>query len=246
VIAVFSDVHGNTPALRAALEAISGSGADVVINLGDVASGGVDPRGTLDLLRGCPEIFTIRGNHERQLLALPAAAMSRSDQLAHASLTSEDRDWLAALPAIAEPSPGVLAFHGAPDDDLAYLLQTVDQDGLREATDAEVAERLGASLGQHSLFLCGHTHLQRSRLLPNGALVVNPGSVGWPAYQDERPYPHKIESGSPHARYSIVEQTDHGWRATEHAIDYDIEEAAALAEHNQRPDIAKALRTGRA
>ena len=43
-IAAFSDVHGNTPALRAVLAAIDDLGPDLVVNLGDIASGGVDPR----------------------------------------------------------------------------------------------------------------------------------------------------------------------------------------------------------
>ena len=33
-----------------------------------------------------------------------------------------------------------------------------------------------------------------------------PGSVGLPAYRDHAPFPHAMEAGSPHARYSIVIQ----------------------------------------
>ena len=40
-IVVFSDVHGNTPALEALLEEIEAIRPDVVVNLGDVASGAV-------------------------------------------------------------------------------------------------------------------------------------------------------------------------------------------------------------
>ncbi|MGL6236002.1 MAG: metallophosphoesterase family protein [Segniliparus sp.] len=244
-LAVFSDVHGNTPALRAVLAAIADEDADIVMNLGDIASGGVDPRGTLDLLRGRPDIVTVRGNHERQLLDLPASAMGPSDRLAAGTLTHDDRAWLAALPALAEPSPGVLAFHGSPHHDVAYLLHTVTEEELREAADEEVLERLGPGTRRHTLYLCGHTHLQRARVLPGGALVVNPGSVGWPAYRDEQPHPHKVEAGTPHARYSVVRKTASGWLAEERAIEYDVEEAAALAERNGRPDVAQALRTGR-
>lgn len=244
-IAAFSDVHGNTPALRAVLAAITTEQADVVVNLGDIASGGVDPRGTLDLLRSRTDIVTIRGNHERQLLTRPVPSMSRSDRLAHAVVTDEDRRWLADLPASARILPNVLAFHGAPDDDLCYLLETVTISGLREATLDEVTDRLGPHAGAFDLHLCGHTHLQRTRRLAQGALVVNPGSVGWPAFEDDEPFPHKVEAGTPHARYSIVETTAHGWQAHHRAIEYDTEQAAALAERNDRPDVAHALRTGR-
>lgn len=43
-IAVFSDVHGNRPALEAVLAAIAREQPDLIVNLGDVASGPVDPR----------------------------------------------------------------------------------------------------------------------------------------------------------------------------------------------------------
>lgn len=243
-IAVFSDVHGNTPALRAVLAAIEEQDPDIIVNLGDIASGGVDPRGTLDLLRARPDIVTIRGNHERQLLSLTTEGMSRSDQLAFHHLTESDREWLQQLPRRVEVTAGVLAFHGAPADDLCYLLETVE-DGLREATNAEVLARLGEDAGRYRLYFCGHTHLQRTRMLPDGTLVVNPGSAGWPAYEDDLPHHHKVEAGTPHARFSIVRKIGTGWEAVEHAIEYDVEEAVALAEGNGRPDVAYALRTGR-
>ena len=34
-------------------------------------------------------------------------------------------------------------------------------------------------------------------------LVVNPGSIGMPAYTDDNPVPHAIETGTPHARYAV-------------------------------------------
>jgi len=246
-IALISDVHGNTPALLAVLEAIAEDGVDIVVDLGDVASGGVDPRGTLDVLRARDDIRTVMGNHERQLLTLPPESMGLSDRLAQTVLTDDDRAWLAALPATIEIAPGALAFHGAPDDDLCYLLETVDPfapDRLRPATDAEVLDRLGASAGRYDLYACGHTHLQRSRRLPDGAFVVNPGSVGWPAYEDDAPSPHRVQAGSPHARYTIIEKDAAGWRVDERAIDYDYDAAIALAHRNGRADVAHALRTG--
>ena len=38
-------------------------------------------------------------------------------------------------------------------------------------------------------------------LFANGKIVINPGSVGLPAYKDELPVMHKMESGTPHAKY---------------------------------------------
>lgn len=170
--------------------------------------------------------------------------MSRSDRLAHESLLPAHRAWLATLPPTLELGDDALAFHGTPTDDLTYLLETVEPDGARPATVEEVLARLGPHADRR-LLLCGHSHMQRSLLLPTGALVVNPGSVGWPAYDDDVPYPHQMEAGTPHARYALVEQDDGSWRNAFHAVEYDWEQAARTAESNNRPDVAHALRTGR-
>jgi len=249
-IAVLSDVHGNAPALAAVLAAIDAAGVDLVLNLGDIISGAVDPRGTLDLLATRPDIVTVRGNHERQVLTLPYDEMGTVDRIASGILADADRTWLGSLPLTAEPVPGVLAFHAVPDDDATYLTQTVvgptaeHPSGVREATDDELVERLGAAYGTYALYLCGHTHQARIRPLPDGSLLVNPGSVGWPAYWDDAPLPHRIEVGAPEARYAILSDTD-GWTAQLLAVPYDHEAAAVLADELGQPDLAHMLRTGR-
>jgi predicted phosphodiesterase len=250
-IAVLSDVHGNSPALAAVLAAVDAAGVDLVLNLGDIISGAVDPRGTLDLLATRPDIVTVRGNHERQVLTLPYDEMGTVDRIASGVLADADRAWLGSLPLIAEPVPGVLAFHAVPDDDATYLTQTVvgptaeHPSGVREATDDELVERLGAAYGTYGLYLCGHTHQARIRPLPDGSLLVNPGSVGWPAYSDDAPLPHRIEVGVPEARYAILSDAVDGWTAQLLAVPYDHEAAAALADELGRPDLAHMLRTGR-
>lgn len=244
-IAAIADIHGNTPALRAVLTEIDRQGVDLIVNLGDIVSGGVDPRGTFDLLRQRTEIVTISGNHERQVLTFPQERMSASDRLAASVATSDDRKWLRDLPTSIEPVPGALAFHGTPTDDLRYLTETVEPTRLRQATDDEIVQRLGDTYGRYELYLCGHTHLQRTRRLPNGALLVNPGSVGWPAYDDDEPYPHNVEAGTPHARFTIISSDGNTWSAQEFAIDYDYEHAALTALANGRADVAHALRFGR-
>jgi hypothetical protein len=122
-------------------------------------------------------------------------------------------------------------------------MESVDPSGQRAATYAEVLQRAGDA--QASLILCGHTHVPRSVLLDDGRLIVNPGSVGLQAYDDDLPYPHKAENGSPHARYAIVERTAGGWAVEHYAVAYDWNAAAEVAQRHGRPDWATALRTGR-
>ena len=164
-IAVVSDIHGNLPALEAVLHDIERAGVDVTVNLGDIVSGPLWPVETAQRLMplGLP---TIRGNHERQVLAPDRAAMSPTDAFAAERLDDANRAWLAALPATLQLDAEVFCCHGTPASDLEYFLETVvpgyggpGLPGVRAATVAEVDERLGAVQGgvTHALVLCGHT-----------------------------------------------------------------------------------------
>ncbi|BCJ48101.1 DNA methylase [Actinoplanes ianthinogenes] len=242
-LAVISDVHGNLPALDAVLAAIDGDGVDVTVNLGDLLSGYVQPAQTADRLIeiGLP---TVAGNHERQVLTLPEDRKGMADRITTGLLTGAHLSWLASLPMTLSPALRVLAFHGTPTDDLQYLLHTVDAGGARAATVDEVRERLGDVTG-YDLLLCGHTHLPGSLRLPGGPLIVNPGSVGWPAYTDDAPFPHEMAAGTPHARYALVDDVSGRWEVTFRQVEYPWEAAAGCAESFGRPDVAAALRTGR-
>jgi predicted phosphodiesterase len=241
-IAVLSDIHGNITALDAVLADAAGRGADRIVNLGDMCSGGLFPMETADRLMAL-DLPTIRGNHERQLLEQTPDRMGLSDRHAALTLRPEHLAWLGALPGTLWLTDEILLVHGTPDSDLAYFLETVTEDGIRAATHAEVKARIGTATAP--VILCGHTHVPRVVALDGGPLIVNPGSVGLPAYDDVRPYPHKVETGSPHARYAMLTQEHGAWAAQLLCIDYDWEQAARDAGANGRPDWARALRTGR-
>jgi predicted phosphodiesterase len=237
--AVVSDIHGNLPALEAVLA--DAHGVEGWLNLGDIVSGPLWPRETAALLMSL-DWPTIAGNHERQLLNQALGRMGASDAYAARALTAPQKRWLATLPPTLDPAPGLHCTHGSPGNDLQYLLQTVVETGLRDATDDEVAARLGET--RPALLLCGHTHVPVDRLV-RGTRIANPGSVGLQAYDDGHPFAHVVENGSPAARYALVEDTPQGWRVTLRAVDYDFETAARRAEANGRGDWADALRSGR-
>ena len=242
-IAVIADIHGNRRALEAVLTDLPRRGADLVVNLGDCLSGPLQPAEVAGRLMalGWP---TVRGNHDRQLLDRPVAAMIPSDAFSAVRLAAAHRDWLAALPPVLRPAEGVLACHGTPADDLTYALEVVaGPHHLRPATAAEAAARIGATPGA-DLVLCGHSHLARMARLPDGRLVVNPGSVGQPGYRDTEPHPHVVFAGTPHARYAVVTRGPGGWGAEFHALPYDWDAAAAEARAAGWADWAQALATG--
>jgi hypothetical protein len=77
-----------------------------------------------------------------------------------------------------------------------------------------------------------------------GRLIVNPGSVGLPAYDDIHPVPHVIETGSPDARYAIVENRAGVWTVSLISLPYDHTSMAALARQRHRADWERALLSG--
>jgi predicted phosphodiesterase len=241
-IAVLSDIHGNLAALEAVLADVKDRGADVIVNLGDLVSGPLQPRETAERLMEL-SLPTISGNHERQLLTQSIDRMGPSDRFAREQLSDGQMRWLQDLPDSLHLPEGALLVHGTPRSDLEYFLETVDADGVRSATPGEVLARAaGANSG---LILCGHTHIQRVFRCDDGRIVVNPGSIGLPAYAADQPIPHRMESGSPTARYAIVEQERGAWSASTIEVNYDWNSAARLAAARGRPDWAAALATGR-
>jgi calcineurin-like phosphoesterase family protein len=82
------------------------------------------------------------------------------------------------------------------------------ESGSHPAESSEVLTRAGDV--RASLILCGHTHIPRSERLADGRLIVNPGSVGLQAYEDQLTFPHKMETGTPHARYAFLEPKTRG------------------------------------
>jgi predicted phosphodiesterase len=138
----------------------------------------------------------------------------------------------------------VLLCHGTPWADDVYLLEEVTEAGARLKSADEIAPTLHGLSAR--LILCGHSHLPRSYRMPDGVQVVNPGSVGLPAYTDESPFPHAMESGSPHSRYATITRAESAWKVEHHLVDYDWHGAAAMAERSGRSDWPRWLRTGRA
>jgi predicted phosphodiesterase len=240
-IAVIADIHGNLPALEAVLADIAARGADRIINLGDCVSGPLWPRECLELI-AATDMLTLRGNHDRWVAGPDRAVLGGSDGYAYDALSAEQRAWLGALPAIADAGNGIAAFHARPDDDNAYLIEDISDGRLVRATLATIAARLGGVAAE--IVLCAHSHHPHVIRLPTGALLLNPGSVGCPAYDDPTEDPHVSEAGSPHARYAMLTLGGGAVSVEQFAIVYPWEQAARRAEANGRAGWAHGLRTG--
>jgi diadenosine tetraphosphatase ApaH/serine/threonine PP2A family protein phosphatase len=149
---------------------------------------------------------------------------------------------VAALPRIGRQG-GFAFFHGAPADDSVYLL-TRPEDGRLAGRPANVVEQLLGEIRER-VILCGHDHTPAVVRLDDGRTIVNPGSVGCPAYEDGVPEAHVVEAGSPDARYAVVAWDGDEPRVELVPVPYDADAAADEAARNGFPDWACWVRTGR-
>lgn len=240
-IAILSDIHGNIIALEKVVEDLERRQVDRVFNLGDHVSGPLWPQETIRFLMA-QDWLHILGNHDRQLVTQDPKEFGLSDSYAFQRLNKDDLDWLRSLPARIELEKEFFLIHGAPSSDTTYLLETIEQGRTRLAIQDEIARRLGET--EFLIILCGHTHVPRVVETSAGMLIINPGSVGLPAYEDEFPEYHVVETGSHHARYSILEYIHGSWQAEMIAIPYEYQKAAEQARKNGRLDWDVGLRTG--
>lgn len=241
-LAVLADIHGNLPALEAVLADGGLRGVDAVMNLGDLASGPLWPlwpRETVERLAPLA-LPTVRGNHDRAVAG--PDAMGPSDAYAFAALDAGQRAWLG-------PADGP---HRCPGrgrvSRAARRRRPLPHGGHRGRSPRPGPAGAGGEAARAStpapVLLCGHSHQPRVLRLADGRTVVNPGSVGCPAYDAPGTVPHVSEVGSPHARYAVVTIGPGEPRVELIALPYDHEAAAARAEANGRPEWARGLRMG--
>ncbi len=247
-LAVFSDVHGNLPALEAALDAIRRLQPDRVLCLGDLVGYGAEPAACLRAVRAVADVVVL-GNHDRDsLLSEPAPGTNASARITQEwtreQLGPEDRAYLATLPnRVLEPY-GVVAVHGCYLNDIhvtGYVTSTMLEENL---------EAVAAREGWPRVALCGHTHrplygwldgatCQEPRLegrltwpAKARAVLLNPGAVGQP------------RDGDPRAAFALL---DLARRTVEiHRVPYDIDRAAAAIRAAGLPaPLAERLYEGR-
>ena len=240
--AAIADVHGNYLALEAVVADIRAQDIVDIVNLGDMASGPLDARRTMDALMALDAVHVL-GNHDRYLIDRPPEMMGSWDRPAHAQLDAAHLDWLRSVPATCVFLGRAFLCHAMPDNDETYWLETVKPDGSVCLSPREEIERAAEGIEQ-SLILCAHSHIARAVQLGDGRLIVNPGSVGCPGYRDTHPFPHVIEAGTADARYAILTPVVGGWQVTFRHVPYDNDAMAALARRNGQPELAAALATG--
>ena len=189
-VALLSDVHANLVALEAVLAELPP--VDGIWVMGDTVGYGPDPSDVIALLRERGAVM-VAGNHDLavatgQGLDVFNAVAASAANMHRGWLSAEERDFLAALPTIAQAG-GATLVHGS-------LLDPV-WEYVWDARTAIASLRTAAT----HISCNGHTHvpavfqldgehvsgtLGRGTVNLHGRALVNPGSVGQPRDRDPR------------------------------------------------------------
>lgn len=249
LVAVFSDIHANLPALEAVLADTEEVGVDERWCLGDVIGYGASPNECSELVSERCDLSLV-GNHDLAVLgrldtSTFSAAAAAAVRWTEEQCSERTLDFLGGL----EPSDITRAaalYHASPRDPVwEYVLWP------EQAAECIAVQDQRVSFVGHShvaLFFSSPEPDQRgdrpseargwqagagTRLeIDEGRWLINPGSVGQP------------RDGDP--RGAWLELDTEAWEATYHRVSYDIDRAAEAIEAAELPaHLARRLFVGR-
>ena len=237
--AIISDIHGNAGALIAVIADIKAKGINKIINLGDHFFGALEPEKVAEILRGNP-MHCITGNTDREILE-----KADKDGMPRVldDLSAESIKWLKSLPKTLSIDNIIFACHGTPENDNEYLLEKVTEHGVFVYNDEDLIEKTKHI--KERIILCGHSHVNRVMYLSNGKIILNPGSVGLPAYLGNGQYRFAMESMTPHAKYAVITANGDDMNIEQVNCTYDWNEAAKTAREHGNEKVAEFLLHGR-
>jgi predicted phosphodiesterase len=241
--AIISDIHGNSLALRAVLQDIRLRGIENIINLGDHFFGALEPELVAGILRENP-MLCISGNTDREILQSIDGDFDKDGMTrVKADLSQQSIAWLRSLPKTGTLDGLFFICHGTPESDDEYLLEKVTSNGVFVHNDEDLVKRTGYI--KERIILCGHSHVNRVIYLSNDKIILNPGSVGLPAYLGNGKYSFAMESNTPHAKYAIVHADGDAINIEQVLCTYDWHAASEAARKNGNEKWANFLLYGR-
>jgi predicted phosphodiesterase len=255
IIALFSDIHANIPALEAFFKDVETRKPDAIYCLGDLVGYNIWPNEVINEIRrrGIP---TIAGNYDFGIgrssddcgcayktdeeKANGAVSISFTNEIVKA----DEREYLRTLPAhikvefqLNNDKLNLLLVHGSPRRINEYLFEDREEKSmLRIMHDADA-----------DIMCFGHTHKPYHRIIDDNPdskdhfrHAINIGSVGKP------------KDGNPQGGYVLLHIFDHSSITDKDSIhvdfirfDYDVEKAAKAVEDSPLPNAyTEALRNG--
>ncbi len=237
-IALITDIHGNTTALRKVLADIENEKAETTICLGDSFINGPNPIETLRILKE-HNIQSVRGNTEDFITDAYRSKLQsenynnlkeglRKTVAWCCELFSEaDIAYLESLPLTISlrlsNNHQLLCYHATPDSNTGLI---------RESSDEELFQKI-IDTNPETIFAGGHTHVTYLKKF-KGRTFLNPGSLGMPIalVNDDKSYHFFMGT-----EYTIINVAENG------SIDFvfkkiaiDREEMLAEVNESNMPD----------
>ena len=245
-VAVISDIHGNLPALEAALDDIDRRGVRRIICLGDIIGKGPSSKETVELCQKRCETV-LKGNWE-DVLYEAYLALGRGDAGVNGRTRwyiddagPENVEYLGSLPHSAELKLGgrlIRLFHAHPRDFSRYYAESPVSQRL-ELFEPGAGDEGGRPA---DVAVYGDIHGAYMQTVKKKYILLNAGSVGNPL-------------DLPQASYIVLEGdadgedgAGGGFAAQFVRLPYDIERAVSIARARKPPDLdgyIVELRTGK-
>jgi predicted phosphodiesterase len=240
---IISDIHANYQALKVALEFLAANNVDKYFCLGDLVGYGAEPFECIQAIRDKPNIYTIAGNHDRQVIGEKDPRMRKTATKVlvwtQDNISPSNARYLKQLPQGMTVDDTFILVHGSLVERDAYIL-----------TRQEIDKNLQCMFSDFpGLKLCffGHTHLpmligtkavitdlketKSFQLNRNDTYLINAGSVGQP--RDRCPF----------ASFGIFDAQ--AWTMTFVRRPYDIRAAQRAIIDNGLPEkFARRLAVG--
>ena len=237
-IALFSDVHGNLPALETVLADIRNRNINQLYCLGDLIDFAPWHNEVIRTIRdlGIP---CLMGNHDERIafnLAITpllkhnpteAAARNAAIEYSKQSIAPDCKEYLSQLPeqlrlTISQSGKeiDILLVHGSIRSNNEYIYEEHDIDDIRKMLDDSQAD----------MVVMGHTHKSYIRTIPatadsKGGMAINCGSVG------------RSREGQPLASYLILEIDEEGIRSEIIQIPYPVTAVIEAIRKSPIPDF---------
>lgn len=205
-IAILSDIHGDTTALKAVIADARALGATEYWLLGDILLPGPGREDLFELLDAIPITAAVRGNWDDCVLeALDGEygledpqeiQLLRLTQYLMEGLDPKRIDWLRSLPLVEKKEVNGIRFsltHNLPEKHYGGFLRP-----------ANVTENFDQLLDdQTDMAIYGHVHKQLLRYGSQGQQILNPGTIGMP-YFDWGPIQNH------RAQYALIDVEEDG------------------------------------
>ena len=205
-IAILSDIHGDTRALKAVIADARALGATEYWLLGDILLPGPGREDLFELLDAIPITVAVRGNWDDCVLeALDGEygledpqeiQLLRLTQYLMEGLDPKRIDWLRSLPLVEKKEVNGIRFS------LTHNLPEKNYGGdLRPANVTENFDQLLDD--QTDMAIYGHVHKQLLRYGSQGQQILNPGTIGMPYFDWEPIQNHR-------AQYALIDVEEDG------------------------------------